>query len=85
MESHHNFQKIQKGATHEKLIERFSGLVKGSITPSVAKAGGRQRQNARGEAAASYCDPLATQDLAKAGNPQPMSPHFLVFLTETEV
>jgi hypothetical protein len=39
------------------------------VYPNVAKAGGSQNQNAKGEAVALYCDPLATPDLASSGFP----------------
>jgi hypothetical protein len=39
------------------------------LTPSVAKAGGRQSQGAKGEVVAFYYDPLATPDLVSSGFP----------------
>jgi hypothetical protein len=41
----------------------------GWVYPNVAKAGGSQSQDAKGEAVALYCDPLATPDLASSGFP----------------
>jgi hypothetical protein len=40
-----------------------------SCPDNVAKAGGSQSQDAKGEAVALYCDPLATPDLASSGFP----------------
>jgi hypothetical protein len=42
---------------------------KDGVFPNVAKAGGSQSQDAKGEAVALYCDPLATPDLASSGFP----------------
>jgi hypothetical protein len=39
------------------------------MNPNVAKAGGIQRQGAKGEAVAIYCDSLATPDLDFSGFP----------------
>ena len=38
-----------------------------SLTPMVAKIEERKSQGAKGKAVVSYCDPLATTDLAASG------------------
>ena len=41
-----------------------------TVYPNVEKAGALQRQGAKGEAVAIYCDPLATQTLECSGFPE---------------
>jgi hypothetical protein len=41
-----------------------------SVNPNVAKAGGLQRQGAKGAAVVGYCKPLATPDLKSSGFPE---------------
>jgi hypothetical protein len=55
---------------HPELISIYKAISQDErINPNVAKAGGSQSQDAKGEAVALYCDPLATPDLASSGFP----------------
>ena len=53
-----------------------------NLTPYVAKAGGSQSQDAKGEAVTLYCDPLATPDLASSGFPGRMKKQMPIMLFE---
>jgi hypothetical protein len=41
-----------------------------NVHPNVAKAGGLQRQGAKGAAVVVYCKPLATPDMKSSGFPE---------------
>jgi hypothetical protein len=47
-----------------------SFLCRIGVNPDVAKAGGHQRQGAKGAAVVVYCKPLATPDLESSGFPE---------------